>query len=164
MDAELADAKFRAGQRLGTFQHWGTTFGIEICYDHSNAVLYNQLQAGGKLPVDVHLIVSSTVPNQGGKVAARTGGLLVHADGQDVRTSHQQQPGTSGAKTGVWEVQERANPRGGGTGSTMHKQLNRGQYIDLERRKSFTRAAADVPVAQQFEGFDDDVSVYRVTL
>lgn len=164
LQAEQAEAKFRSGKALGVFDLWGKSFGLEICFDHSNAVLYNQLQTTGRAAVDVHLIVSSTVTNKPGMVAARSGGLVVHADGQDVRDSHTAQPGTLGAKTGVWEMQERQNPRGGGLASAAHKRDNRGMYVDLQRRNSFSHAAPDVPVGQEFRGFPDDVSVYRVTV
>jgi hypothetical protein len=163
--AEKANAKFRAGKKLGVFQLWGKSFGLEVCYDHSNAVLYNQIQAKGKTGVDVHLILSSTVPNQGGKVAARSGGLLVHADGQDTRTSHQAQPGTQGAKTGIWSVRELDQPRTGRpVADPDHKRLNRGMYMELQRRPSFSKPGSDVPLGQDFQGFDDDVSVYRLTV
>lgn len=164
LQAEQADAKFRAGKALGVFDLWGKSIGLEICFDHSNAVLYKQLQTSGRSPVDVHLIVSSTVTNKPGMVAARSGGLIVHADGQDVRDSHTAQPAGVGAKTGVWQMQELLNPRGGGVASADDKRINRGLYVDLQRRKSFSRAAPDVPAGQVFQGFPDDVSVYRVTV
>jgi hypothetical protein len=164
LQAEQADAKFRAGKALGVFRAWGKSFGLEICFDHSNAVLYKQLEAGGRAPVDVHLIVSSTVSNKSGKVAARPGGLIVHADGQDVRNSHTAQVAGVGAKTGVWQMHDRDTPIGGGDGSAEDKRLNRGRYVELQRRNSFTRIAPDVPAGQHFQGFPEDVSVYRVAL
>lgn len=164
LDAERADAKFRAGKKLGVFECWGLSFGIEICYDHSNAVLYEQLREKNRPGVDIHLILSSTVSNKPGKVAARSGGLLVHADGQDDRDSHTPQPGHTPAKTGIWEVNELDRPRGGGNvADPAFKQANRGMFIDLQRRNSISRARPTAPVPVVFQGFDDDVSVYHVT-
>jgi hypothetical protein len=164
LDVEKANAKFRAGKKLGAFECWGLNFGVEICYDHSNAVLFEQLQAQGKAGVDVHLILSSTVSNKPGKVAARSGGLLVHADGQDNRDSHTPQPGTTPAKTGIWEVTELDRPRGGGhLADPEFKRTNRGMFMDLQRRNSMTRAQPLAPAPVVFQGFDDDVSVYHVS-
>lgn len=169
-DAEKQHSKFRAGQKLGVFSCWGIRFGLEICQDHTKSILINQINQKKKTPVDVHLILSSTVGNQPGKIATRDGGLVVHADGQDAKSSHTPMAvATAGAKTGVWDMSERTTPRGGGVPDdpVAHKQLNRGQYVDLKRRMSVTMrpgpAAAPDPTLT-FGGFDDDVSVYHLAL
>ena len=173
--AEKAEAVFKPGQKLGVFKCWDVRFGIEICFDHTHATLYKQLQKKGKDGVDVHLVVSSTVPNLRSNVATLSGGLLVHADGQDFRDSHTPQPGTQGARGGVWQMQERDTPLGGGHFDDLAKakKENRGRFIDPNRRLSVTARPGAAPAApfpglddddDSFRGFDDDVSVYNVTV
>jgi hypothetical protein len=171
-DAEKNHSKFRAGQKLGVFNSSaGTSVAASrICFDHSNSILLNQIRKKKESPVDVHLILSSTVTNKPGMIAARDGELVVHADGQDVKASHTPQVDRFvGAKTGIWDVQERALPRGGFVPASVaeDKKTNRGQYIDLNRRMSVTLRAGAAPAENPpvtFDGFDDDVSVYHVTL
>jgi len=167
---EMQECTFRAGQKLGVFKCWGLRFGLEICFDHKHSTLYNQLQAKGESPVDVHLVVSSSVPNKGGAAAARHGGLLVKSDGGDSLSSHAVRAPNNPARHGVWDVAMREQARSGPQPAhelAQHKRLNRGEYVDLNRRMSVTMRGGMVPAEAPpivFEGFDDDVSVYHVAL
>jgi hypothetical protein len=169
-EAERNDSTYRAGQKLGVFKCWGLRFGLEICNDHANSILLNQIAAKKQMPVDVHLILSSTIANKPGKMAARDGGLVIHADGADAKSSHTAQVPGVGAKSGVWEMKERALPIGMNTAPEdpeTHRRYNRGQYIDLKRRMSVTMRQGEAPLDDPrypFDGFDDDVSVYYLRL
>jgi hypothetical protein len=169
-EAERHDSTYRAGQKLGVFTCWGLRFGLEICNDHAHSTLLTQIAAKKQMPVDVHLILSSTIANKPGKMAARDGGLVVHADGADDKSSHTAQVQGVGAKSGVWEMRERALPIGipnAPPNPEEHRRLNRGQYVDLKRRMSVTMRGREAPHDEPrypFEGFDDDVSVYYLRL
>ncbi len=167
---ELAQCTYRAGQKLGVFRCWNLRFGVEICFDHKNSTLYNNLQTARESPVDVHLVISSSVPNKGGAVAARDGGLFVKSDGGDNKSSHTLQLPGVGARHGVWGVEMREEGRSGAQPAHLRAQHmidNRGEYVDLTRRHSVTMRGGVVPAeapAYVFEGFDDDVSVYHVRI
>lgn len=163
LDAEKQEAKFLPGQLLGAFNLWNLRFGIEICMDHSCGRLVKQAQAEGADKFDVHMIISSTIHNIGSNLHVQDGGLVVHADGQDTQTSQFVQ-GTNKKRTGVWEVQARATPKTGGAASAEDRRVNPGNYLDLNRRNSMTLRGGAAPVGMQFQGFDDDVSVYHLTV
>jgi hypothetical protein len=173
---ESQQCAYRAGQKLGVFKCWGLRFGLEICMDHSKNTLFKQLEAENAAPVDVHLVISSSVPTMNGATAARHGGILVKSDGGDVKSSHTPQntdPKTNNPfnpRHGVWDVEMRAQSRYGAQPADQlaaHKKNMRSEYVDLPRRNSVTMRSGVVPPempAYVFEGFDDDVSVYHVEL
>lgn len=167
---ELQECTFRAGQKLGVFKCWGLRFGLEICFDHKHSTLHNQLEAKRAAAVDVHLVLSSSVPNKGGAIAARHGGILVKSDGGDSKSAHTPQTVGVGARHGVWDVAMREEARSGPQPAhelAQHKKNMRGEYVDLTRRMSVTMRGGLVPAEAPpvvFEGFDDDVSVYHVAL
>jgi len=163
LDVEKQNAKFLPGQLLGSFNLWGLNFGIEICKDHAEQHLVKQATDHGVGKFDIHMIISSTIHNIGNSLHVKDGGLIIHSDGRDDRTSGVAQPTTS-KRTGVWEVQPRLAPKTGGKASAGDKLANPGQYLDLNRRNSLTLRCGAAAVGMQFQGFDNDVSVYHMTV
>jgi hypothetical protein len=163
LDVERQNAKFLPGQLLGSFGLWGLDFGIEICKDHAQQHLVTQAKLQGAAKFDIHMIISSTIHNIGNSLHVKDGGLVIHSDGLDDRMSGVVQ-GTKNKRTGVWEVQPRLTPRTGGKASAEDKLANPGQYLDLNRRNSLTLRGGAAAVGLQFQGFDDDVSVYHMTV
>lgn len=161
--AETQNAKFLPGQLMGSFDLWGLDFGIEICMDHAQERLVKQAKLQGTARFDIHMIISSTIHNIGNNLHVKDGGLVIHADGLDDRMSGFVQ-GTTSKRTGVWEMQPRLAPKTGGQASAADKMANPGQYMDLNRRNSLTLRGAAAPAGMQFQGFDDDVSVYHMTV
>jgi hypothetical protein len=162
-DAEKQMAKFLPGELLGSFSLWGLNFGIEICKDHEKRRLVQQATLHGAAKFDIHMIISSTIHNSGSGLHVKDGGLLIHSDGQDDKMSGFVQ-GAKDKRTGVWEVQPRLTSKFGGNASAEDKFHNPGNYLDLNRRNSLTLRGGAAPLGMQFQGFDDDVSVYHMTV
>ena len=60
----------------------GLRFGVEICFDHGNAVLKNR----GLGDLDFHLVVSDSISNSRDNMAMKPGGYYVHASSVPSRT------------------------------------------------------------------------------
>ena len=164
-EAEKQVAKFVSGDRLGVFTWNQKRFGIEICLDHSRAVLRDNLEQRGKAAVDVHLIIGSSVANKESKIAARFGGLVVHTDGGDTKPSHAPPPlpNQQGPRTGVWKLKELAIGKGDIPATEENKRNVPNAFRDLKRRNSVTVRPEDL-AGIGFEGFQPDISIYHQTI
>ncbi len=71
---EQSNIVFAPGNITGLFKVGGVPYGIEVCRDHAQNVLSSALQN-----VNIHIIISSWIPNIPASTALTDGGVLLHS-------------------------------------------------------------------------------------
>lgn len=74
---EQTECVFGFGQSVNTFECWGFKFGLEICMDNDLYLLRRKL---GEKTLDVHVLISASIPNLLDTIACHEQGLFVHCD------------------------------------------------------------------------------------
>lgn len=77
MYTESSSIEFIPGKKKGLFEIDGLRAGIEICADHSDAILSDSLDND---TVDLHFLISNSVRQIGSYVPIKKSGWLMHAD------------------------------------------------------------------------------------
>jgi hypothetical protein len=71
------DAEYTSKASNPCFTVNGVRFGVEVCMDHADRTLKNFLNGGS---VDVHILISDGVTPDNSRIAAKTGGYVIHCD------------------------------------------------------------------------------------